>query len=108
MSPREWSWPGWCWSELTCSAIPPRLRFGGDARTVPGRREGARAMRSVNNLPVREPELRGRDSEVADLVGRISRLRDGHGGVLLIEGIPGGGTSRLALEARALAEAAGV
>jgi DNA-binding CsgD family transcriptional regulator len=51
----------------------------------------------------REPELRGREAEVADLAGWISRLRAGHGGVLLIEGGPGTGRSRLAREARAMA-----
>ncbi|MFI0353256.1 helix-turn-helix transcriptional regulator [Actinomadura sp. 9N407] len=51
-----------------------------------------------------EPELRGRDAEVADLTGWISRLCEGRGGVFLVEGVPGAGKSRLAREAQAIAE----
>ncbi|CNE91965.1 regulatory protein [Mycobacterium tuberculosis] len=52
--------------------------------------------------------LLGRAAEVADLSGQVDRLRDGQGGVLLIEGVPGIGKSRLAHEARAIAEASGI
>ncbi|MEU5987910.1 AAA family ATPase [Spirillospora sp. NPDC047418] len=53
-------------------------------------------------------ELLGRGAEVAELSGQVERLRDGRGGVLLIEGVPGIGKSRLAREARAIAAASGV
>jgi predicted ATPase len=53
-------------------------------------------------------ELLGRDAEVADLSGQVERLLDGQGGVLLIEGVPGIGRSRLTHEARAIAEACGI
>ncbi|WP_149264587.1 LuxR family transcriptional regulator [Actinomadura sp. K4S16] len=48
--------------------------------------------------------LRGREAEAAELAGWISRSRDGRGGVLLVEGHPGAGKSRLAEEARTFAE----
>lgn len=51
----------------------------------------------------REPGAHGRDAKIADLTGWISRLRDGRGGILLVEGAPGAGKSRLAREAAAIA-----
>jgi predicted ATPase len=45
-----------------------------------------------------------RDAEITDLTAWISRLRDGRGGILLVEGVPGAGKSRLAREARAIAK----
>ncbi|MFI6294707.1 LuxR C-terminal-related transcriptional regulator [Nonomuraea sp. NPDC050790] len=51
----------------------------------------------------REPELRGRDAELAGLAGHVARLREGQGGVVLVEGAPGDAKSRLAREARAMA-----
>ncbi|MGI5171560.1 ATP-binding protein [Spirillospora sp. CA-253888] len=53
---------------------------------------------------VREPGLRGRDAEMAELTGWLSRSHEGRGGVLVIEGAPGIGKSRLVREARAVAE----
>lgn len=58
--------------------------------------------------PPAEPPLRGRDAEVAVLAASISRLRDGRGGVLVIEGPPGAGASRLTREARAIAAASSI
>jgi predicted ATPase len=52
--------------------------------------------------------LLGRDAEVSCLSGQIERLCDGQGGVLLLEGVPGIGKSRLAREALAIAEASAV
>lgn len=52
-----------------------------------------------------EALLHGRDAELKALAGRISRLSEGHGGVLLIEGDAGAGKSRFAREARTIAEA---
>jgi DNA-binding CsgD family transcriptional regulator len=69
-------------------------RQGGGARRAPAPPSGA-----VGDLP-----LRGRGAEVADLERRISRLSEGRGGVLVVEGAPGAGKSRLLREARAVAE----
>ncbi|TDB97057.1 AAA family ATPase [Actinomadura sp. 7K534] len=44
------------------------------------------------------------EAELAHVTARISRLPEGCGGVLLVEGPPGAGKSRLAREARAFAE----
>ncbi|MFB4307410.1 AAA family ATPase [Actinomadura sp. GTD37] len=49
------------------------------------------------------PAPHGRDAEVAGIAGRISRLSEGHGGVVLVEGVPGAGRSRLARGALAIA-----
>ncbi|MFV2217031.1 AAA family ATPase, partial [Actinomadura sp. LOL_016] len=83
----------------TVGALSPR----GDERHGP--EPGGPEPRGREPKPRgREPELRGRDAEVAELAGRIARLREGCGGVLLVEGGPGVGRSRLAREARAVAE----
>ncbi|GAA2118104.1 ATP-binding protein [Actinomadura napierensis] len=76
-----------------CARVPSG-RVGG----LPGR---GRELRPHGG----ELELRGRDTEVADLAGRISRLAEARGGVVLIEGEPGAGKSRLAREVCAIAEA---
>ncbi|ROO86297.1 regulatory LuxR family protein [Actinocorallia herbida] len=55
-----------------------------------------------------EPPLRGREAEVAVLGDRLAALVDGKGGVLVIEGPPGSGRTRLIAEVRARAEAAGL
>ncbi|WP_432840949.1 AAA family ATPase [Dactylosporangium sp. CA-092794] len=46
--------------------------------------------------------LRGRDAERAVLVGRLDALADGHGGVVVVEGVAGSGKSSLLAEAAAL------
>src|SRR5260370_1416467 len=52
--------------------------------------------------------LRGRDAEIAAIDAALGNARDGRGGVLLIEGGPGLGKSRLLEEAVSLAGRAGV
>lgn len=63
------------------------------------REAGSGVRPSTGVLP-----LRGRDAEVAELTGWLARLRAGQGGVLLVEGAPGAGKSRLVREALAIAE----
>ncbi|GAA3221712.1 ATP-binding protein [Actinocorallia longicatena] len=48
------------------------------------------------------------DGRAAEIAARIRRLGEGRGGILIIEGMPETGKSRLAGEARALAESAGI
>src|SRR5260370_13995027 len=52
--------------------------------------------------------LRGRDAEMAAIVAALGGARDGRGSVLLVEGGPGLGKSRLLEEAVRLAGRAGV
>src|SRR6266851_4762026 len=52
--------------------------------------------------------LRGRDAEMAAIVAALDAARDGRGSVLLVEGGPGLGKSRLLEEAVSLAGRAGV
>ncbi|WP_141585775.1 helix-turn-helix transcriptional regulator [Actinomadura sp. WMMA1423] len=52
--------------------------------------------------------LRGREAEITEVAGRISRASAGRGGVLLVEGPPGVGRSRLAEEARSLGRHLGI
>jgi DNA-binding CsgD family transcriptional regulator len=52
--------------------------------------------------------LRGREREVAVVAAALAGVRDGHGQVLIFEGPPGIGKSRLLVEAREMARAAGV
>src|SRR6267154_99713 len=52
--------------------------------------------------------LRGRDAERAAINAALGGARDGRGGVLLVEGGPGLGKSRLLEEAVSLAGRAGV
>src|SRR5882757_6578397 len=54
------------------------------------------------------PPLRGRDAEMAAIVAALGGARDGRGSVLLVEGGPGLGKSRLLEEAVSLAGRAGV
>src|SRR5260370_4077207 len=54
------------------------------------------------------PPLRGRDAEMAAIVAALGAARDGRGSVLLVEGGPGLGKSRLLEEAVSLAGRAGV
>src|SRR6266545_104006 len=49
--------------------------------------------------------LVGRDQELADLLARWHRARGGEGGIVLLQGAPGGGKSRLARELAASARA---
>lgn len=72
---------------------PPPGRIGD--RPLPGRAAEAGSLRG---------SLHGRDAEVTVLTGRISRLREGRGGILLVEGPPGAGKSRLLEEARTVAK----
>jgi DNA-binding CsgD family transcriptional regulator len=62
-------------------------------------REAGGVLTPDDGLP-----LRGRDAEVAELTGWLGRLCSGRGGILLIEGVPGSGKSRLLREARVIAE----
>ncbi|MFC4054156.1 ATP-binding protein [Actinomadura syzygii] len=73
-------------------------------RTIRRRRRGAGHAPEPPPGTVGDPPLRGRDAEVADLTGAIARLRDGRGGIRLVEGDPGSGRTRLVREARAVAE----
>ncbi len=70
-----------------------RLRAGGDA--------GATDRTALSSMGVSSP-LVGRGSELAALGDRLSALKDGHGGLVLLEGEPGVGKSRLMAEARRL------
>src|SRR5258708_36531055 len=54
------------------------------------------------------PPLRGRDAEMAAIDAELGAARDGRGSVLLVEGGPGLGKSRLLEEAVSLAGRAGV
>src|ERR1700759_725171 len=54
------------------------------------------------------PPIRGRAGELQVIGALVAALAQGHGGVLVIEGPPGIGKSRLLTELMALAEKAGV
>src|SRR3954447_2061993 len=54
------------------------------------------------------PPVRGRAGELRVIGAQISAVAQGHGGVLVIEGPPGIGKSRLLTEVMALADKAGV
>src|ERR1700757_2106238 len=54
------------------------------------------------------PPIRGRVGELKAIRALIAALRQGHGGVLIIEGPPGIGKSRLLTEVMALADKGGV
>src|SRR5258708_8201659 len=54
------------------------------------------------------PPLRGRDADMAAIDAELGAARDGRGSVLLVEGGPGLGKSRLLEEAVSLAGRAGV
>ncbi|OBA59562.1 LuxR family transcriptional regulator [Mycobacterium sp. 1100029.7] len=57
---------------------------------------------------LRIPPIRGRTRELKAIGKLVSAVAQGHGGVLVIEGPPGIGKSRLLTEALALADKAGV
>jgi hypothetical protein len=54
------------------------------------------------------PPIRGRAGELKVIGALVTALAQGHGGVLVIEGPPGIGKSRLLTEVMALADKAGV
>lgn len=74
-----------------------RRRCGG------ARRAAAPPAVAAGGLP-----LRGREPEVALLLERFAALAAGEGGVLVVEGPPGSGRTRLLAEARTRALAAGL
>src|ERR1700742_4681586 len=57
--------------------------------------------------PIRRP-VRGRAGELKLIGSLIAELAQGRGGVLIVEGPPGIGKSRLLAESRALAEKSGI
>src|SRR5690242_166718 len=57
---------------------------------------------------VRIPPIRGRHDELEIVGGLVSAVAAGHGGVLVLEGPPGIGKSRLLTEVLRLADEAGV
>ncbi|MET0699336.1 MAG: AAA family ATPase [Mycobacterium sp.] len=61
----------------------------------------------VTSRQVSRP-IRGREPEVALIGALIAKLGQGRGGVLIVEGPPGIGKSRLLAESRTLAERAGI
>jgi predicted ATPase len=54
------------------------------------------------------PPIRGRAAELKVISALLTRLVQGHGGILVIEGPPGIGKSRLLTEVMSLADKAGV
>src|ERR1700741_557427 len=62
----------------------------------------------VGGQPLVTPPIRGRAGELKVIGALVTALVDGRGGVLVIEGPPGIGKSRLLTEVMALADKAGV
>lgn len=58
---------------------------------------------SAATSPARTPTVRGRDAELAALGARLDRVRSGVGAVVLIEGAPGLGKTRLLAEGARIA-----
>ena len=87
----------------TAAAVAERLaQFQSDARSVAPRRPAPGAVAHVHEAP----RLLGRDAEMADFGQRLDALQAlGRGGVVLIEGPPGAGKSRLAEALEPLAQA---
>jgi DNA-binding CsgD family transcriptional regulator len=71
-----------------------------------GRHNGARRTPMTPHSAVGDPPLRGREPEVALLEERLTALAGGEGGVVVVDGPPGSGRTRLLAETRARAFAA--
>ena len=64
------------------------------------------ASRLIDERRQVTPPVRGRDSEVKQIADAVSAVARGRGGVLIIEGPPGIGKTRLLAEAIVLAKTA--
>ncbi|GAB2841776.1 LuxR family transcriptional regulator [Actinocorallia aurea] len=71
------------------------------------RQVGRRRVQAVSGGGTGLP-LRGREAEAALLAERLTALAQGRGGVVVVEGPPGAGRTRLLTEVQALADAAGL
>jgi DNA-binding CsgD family transcriptional regulator len=89
-------WGKYCWLELLLTVV----RCTGTLTLVSKRGEHESAGGSRR--------IRGRDKELSVVAGRIAGARAGTGGVVVVEGPPGIGKSRLLAEAVSLAAAAGL
>ena len=67
-----------------------------------------KASNLIDERRLGTPPVRGRDSELEQIAGAVAGVAQGRGGVLIIEGPPGIGKTRLLAEAIALAKKADV
>src|ERR1700747_1466487 len=65
-------------------------------------------LSDVGGQRLAAPPIRGRTDELEVISTLVTAVAEGHGGVLIIEGSPGIGKSRLLTEGMALADKAGV
>src|ERR1700733_15502732 len=87
---------------MTCTAVAVQKRQTGQpVRPPPGRFD-------VGGQRLATPPIRGRAGELKVIGALMTALRQGRGGVLVIEGPPGIGKSRLLTEVMALADKGGV